>query len=145
MELFTMESFSCPVCLELPIDTWECSQCGQLFCEKCKGEIIKCTKKCPLCRAPSSFQKNVFCQKIILNSSVDCKYNCGMKVPIKDSREHSYVCNGRTFNCYIEKCNFKGLKNELFKHLCENHIEKLTFLAENFNKIEKDFDTETLK
>jgi hypothetical protein len=139
MDHLNIESFICPICLELAIDTFECNVCGQLFCLKCQDEIKKSTKKCPICRSTDSFQKNLFCQNLILNLKLECKYNCGILIPICQTDEHSYVCNARLFNCYIEKCNFKGLQKELFKHMCDAHSEKLTFLAENFIKMEKDF------
>ncbi len=38
----------CPVCLELPVDAVECTNCTNIFCEKCAADLVK--KDCPVCR-----------------------------------------------------------------------------------------------
>lgn len=140
MDFICIETFTCPVCLELPHTPYECNKCGQLFCSPCKKQINKESNKCPMCRAQNSFQRNVFCEKLVANLKISCKFNCGEKISFREYEEHTYVCEAREYSCSIEYCKFKGLRSELFNHLYEFHIEKLTFLAENFMKMQKDFN-----
>ena len=134
MDNLTPDSFKCNFCSELPVEPYECDQCGKLICSQCKTDMDKSKKYiCVFCKKNCVYKKNIFCQRIISNFKLDCKFQCGKKVSVNENLNHIYECDKKTYTCKINDCKFSGIKSDLYGHLIEKHGEKLTFLAENFS------------
>ena len=62
-----LDTFSCIVCLNIPINPYECNKCDVLFCEQCIKEYREKTfgslgRKCPYCK--QNFEMRVMNRKL---------------------------------------------------------------------------------
>lgn len=114
-----MENLECPVCLEPAKEAVECTQCAQIFCEACTKPL----KKCPMCRADSSFKESAFARKLINNLPKKCDY-CDFTTTAAEMKYHLVKCDYRDFYCNV--CSaFSGKKPEFVQHLLSAHNEDL--------------------
>ena len=119
----------CPICTEIPLNPVKCSNCGNILCEECEKKINKCPFNCP--NFKFLHLDRIF--KNVLNLlKTKCYFNekgCDKILYFKDYLNHIKNCDYAEFYCTIEGCNFKGNKNECFKHifLCGLGIMKCKF------------------
>lgn len=140
MDIYSLEqNLKCPICWTIPEVPYESSCCGHIFCVACTEQIT--SKKCPLCRCHDiTFRKNTFAKKLLNEIKIICSYGCDKFITINRMKEHRYDCDKAVFDCSLPSCNFKGTKNEAMKHLISDHSLHLLVLAENFNKIQTNFE-----
>lgn len=113
-----MDNLDCPVCLDQARDAMECTQCAQIFCEPCTHDL----KKCPTCRAVSSFKESAFARKLINNMPKQCEF-CGFKTTAAELKYHLPKCELRDFSCNL--CTFKAKKQNFVSHIVNSHSSNL--------------------
>ncbi len=125
----------CKFIIENPFEI-EC--CGDLYCSNCvkysSNKII-----CLNCNKKSTFRQNSFVKRIINHMIINCPFNCEMKYPSNEIRDHMMQCELREYSCNI--CDYKntnkkfnGNKKEFMTHLMNFHENDLLKYNDNYEK-----------
>jgi hypothetical protein len=122
-----MDNLECPICLDISENAVECSQCAQIFCEKCTIGL----KKCAMCRNESGFKTSNFARKLINNLPAECD-QCNTKLTRIELKSH--ICPNRIIKCGF--CDYSGNKKEIITHTGNKHIDNIidTFSNAPLNK-----------
>ena len=111
----------CKICLNILLNPYDCSKCGNTFCYKCINKLKESMKKCPFgCIdyeiMPSSFAIKKFLEQLnftCLNKDNSCKeilsYN--------NVEQHDKNCNYINAICPNRQCGLKIQWNLLNNHL----------------------------
>lgn len=119
----------CSICLEEPTDAVECSDCHNIFCEKCAEPL----KSCAMCKKePMRSVTNIAIRRVVDRMPIACE-GCGKCVPRGDMAVHLKHCDNRLRKCSSSGCNYKSnSKEQSLKHIVEEHGN---LLWENFEEI----------
>ena len=116
------ESVICPLCEELMIVPMECSNCQNLYCEKCIEKWIKKGGGCPNNCTNSEFKKVIEKKRMITKIKFRCIKGCGAEILFNDVKNHY------NSECYKKKKTMKLMeKNEVAEYFKKNKIEVLYF------------------
>lgn len=129
------EYFKCLNCKELIRECFESECCGDLYCSKCVVTLV--TTPCTKCKKDLHFSKNSFAERFVKLIKVSCKFNCGKKFSYEEMRTHLLNCEKKIFECSFPKCEFKGKKDEMHRHIIQAHYTYLLIMMENYNSFEK--------
>ena len=129
--------FECFCCKELLGIVYESRCCGKLYCQNCKIKLND--TKCSECDKKLDMQRNIFAQRMLKNIKVNCKYNCGTKLPYDKMKYHECICDKKIYTCSFDKIfnkelknSFKGNKKEILNHLKNSHSPILLIFMENY-------------
>lgn len=124
------EQLGCPVCYKLmspPI--FQCNE-GHTICSKCEPRV----QLCPLCRGKMPKEariRNLALEQAASDVKVECSFDqCDVKMKFCDMKAHQQQCGWRPIRCLkcrVMECPgdiFTGSKEEIIKHLEEQHSEQ---------------------
>ena len=134
--------FECFNCKNLMGAVYESKCCGILYCQNCKEKLAK--THCLKCNKILELQRNKFAQRLLKNTSVICKYNCGAKLSYDKMKQHLLTCEKKIYICSFDKLYnndinkqpFKGNKKEILDHLVKEHSHILLLFMENHENFE---------
>ena len=101
--MFTYKPLICRKCNEYLCDPQMATCCKQNFCNSCIAEVIeKQESKCPVCKKDFEYSPNNELNKVLLNFSVFCMYDCGWRGTL---REHDCHVNSQpTDQTWLDGC-----------------------------------------
>ncbi|XP_066916920.1 uncharacterized protein [Clytia hemisphaerica] len=109
---------SCAICLEFADEAVECSNCHQVFCQKC----IVGLEGCPSCRqTPFRTQPNVILRRIFGSMTTNCtNEGCKERPTRSNLTSHLEKCEWSTIECPNDGCDQKYQKfgSEQHKRQC---------------------------
>ena len=113
----------CKICLNILLNPYDCSKCGNTFCFSCINRLKESMKKCPFgCIdyeiMPSSFAIKKFLEQlkfICLNKD----NGCNEIISYNNLEQHDKNCNYINATCPNNQCGIKIKWN-----LLDNHIQK---------------------
>ena len=134
--------FECFNCKDLMGTVYESKCCGILYCQNCKDKLTN--THCIKCNKLLELQRNKFAQRLLKNTNITCKYNCGIKLPYDKMKQHLITCEKKVYICSYDKINnnepnkqsFKGNKKEILDHLVKEHPQILLLFMENQENFE---------
>ena len=111
----------CKICLNILLNPYDCSKCGNTFCYKCINKLKESMKKCPFgCIdyeiMPSSFAIKKFLEQLkftCLNKENGCKEI----ISYNNLEQHDKNCNYIKAICPNSQCNTKIQWNLLNNHI----------------------------
>lgn len=113
-----LESFNCPICLDICKDPVESSCCKNLFCEACSDSL---NNECSFCRKRCKFEKSILAKRLIDKLPSSCEY-CKLKTTRGNLLAHYKNCDNFPVDCPIETCNVnKVAKNQIMEHILHEH------------------------
>ena len=111
----------CKICLNILLNPYDCSKCGNTFCYSCINKLKESMKKCPFgCSdyeiMPSSFAIKKFLEQ--LNFTCNNKENgCNEIISYNNLEQHDKNCNYINAICPNNQCGIKIQWNLLNNHL----------------------------
>lgn len=115
-----IEEIKCPICLQISLESEQCSQCRAIYCKKCIKE--KKIKHCSSCRKIYKGSKldrvleNVMGHLLIRCENCKKFGNLEFKVKLSQIKEHLKKCEYSSYQCLI--CNKKFFNSQ---HDCILH------------------------
>jgi len=132
------QNLKCPICLTLAENPYESSCCGHIFCNRCTRNI---NKVCPICRNEKfTFRENFFAKRLLTEVKVKCHFGCDENIEFAQMKVHRFTCDKLIFKCKIKECTVSGNKQEILKHISEEHSEYIISMAENYSTFDKKMD-----
>ena len=140
-----LETFTCPICLNLLWDSVDCKKCGTLFCKNCINDWTQnYNNSCPNCRNPSFVSSGSKALKnIFLNIYLKCpNKSCEEKIEYSEYITHLNNCKYKKYYCDNDGCNYENTminRKEMEKHLkickyrtikckhCEKEMKELEY------------------
>ena len=122
-----IKEVKCPICLQVSLESEQCSKCQAIFCKKCNKE-----KNCPTCKelyVPNKIDKILF--NVMGHLLMKCK-NCekiGKKqtiVKLSKIKEHLIKCEYSSYQCL--QCDKKIFNS---KHHCIKHSYECGYSNKN--------------
>ena len=111
----------CKICLNILLNPYDCSKCGNTFCYSCINKLKESMKKCPFGCVdyeimPSSFAIKKFLEQ--LNFTCLNKENgCNEIIPYNNLEQHDKNCSYINAICPNNQCGKKIQWNSLKNHL----------------------------
>ena len=132
--------YECSVC-----KTYDHTLCGVVGCMHpvCKECIEKCKKitmtgniyECPVCRNRfSRYETNHILNRQRNNIIVKCQNGCKDAIYMNEYSKHLSSCMLSMVNCYINECEWKGLRKDFYQHIKECPFIKIecSYCKNNF-------------
>ena len=153
----TLETITCPICLNLAWDIIDCSNCGFIFCKKCIDEsIAKVDNSCPVCRqSPFQSTECKTIKKIISKYKLKCpNIPCNENPEYSEYITHQEKCKFRKYHCNNEGCNFETINDiesmkahslscqykRIICQYCNESLKEIDFVNHLNNKCNKIID-----
>ena len=118
----TLETITCPICLDIVWDPVDCSKCGFIFCENCIDESIeKVDDSCPICKnSPFQTTECKTIKKLLAKFKFRCpNIPCDVNPEYSDFLDHLEKCKFRKYHCNNKGCDFETIEDD--KEGMENH------------------------
>lgn len=115
------ESVICPLCQELMIVPMECSECQNLYCEKCIEQWKNKGGGCPNTCIDSELKKVIGKKRMISKIKFKCVKGCGAEIFFNDIEKHY------NSECYKKKKTMKLMNKDEVSEYCEKNKIKITY------------------
>ena len=115
------DSVICPICEELMIIPMECSNCQNLYCEKCIEKWKKKGGGYPNKCTNSEFKKVIEKKRMISKIKFKCIKGCGAEVLFNDIKNHY------DSQCFKKKKTMKLMKKNEVSEYCEKNEITITY------------------
>ena len=109
-----VEEVKCPVCLQVSLQSWQCSKCRGIVCQKCDDENQYAL--CPLCHQYflkeelDRVLKNVMGHMLIRCDNCKQYGNKIVKIKLSENKYHLQICEYSNYQCLT--CNQKILHSK---------------------------------
>ena len=117
-----LQILKCKLCLNILLNPYDCSKCGNTFCYSCINKLKQSNKKCPFgCTeyeiTPSSFAIKKFLNQLKF-SCLNKENGCNEIISYNNIEQHDKNCEYINSTCPNNQCGIK-----LPWNLLKNHIE----------------------
>ena len=117
-----LQILKCKLCLNILLNPYDCSKCGNTFCYSCINKLKQSNKKCPFgCTeyeiTPSSFAIKKFLNQLKF-SCLNKENGCNEIISYNNIEQHDKNCEYINATCPNNQCGIK-----LPWNLLKNHIE----------------------
>ena len=117
-----LQILKCKLCLNILLNPYDCSKCGNTFCYSCINKLKESNKKCPFgCTdyeiAPSSFAIKKFLNQLKF-SCINKENGCNEIISYNNIEQHNKNCEYINSFCPNNQCGMKIPWN-----LLKNHIQ----------------------
>jgi hypothetical protein len=129
-----LESFNCPICLDVCNDPVESSCCKNLYCLDCSNSL---NSECSFCRKRCRFERSILAKRLIDKLPLTCEY-CKLKTCRGNLRSHYNSCEEFPISCPVDACDLDKIpKSKIMDHLIQRHknevIKRLPEILDVFN------------
>ena len=117
-----LQILKCKLCLNILLNPYDCSKCGNTFCYSCINKLKQSNKKCPFgCTeyeiTPSSFAIKKFLNQLKF-SCLNKENGCNEIISYNNIEQHDKNCEYINSICPNNQCGVK-----IPWHLLKNHIQ----------------------
>ncbi len=123
----------CPLCSNILIEPYMCTQCHNTYCKKCCDNWSKTNNKCQKGCELANYQKNIEKNNILSKLKFKCN-NCGEEILYEKVQNHMDECE-TTIN--TRKKRLKKLKKEEIANITKNTNLKIIRINCKKKKISK--------
>ena len=134
-----LSDLQCSICLNLIWTPYECSECGNIFCEYCIKESMKvCSRFCPLCKKKDFTIRPVKTLRKFFNKiRIKCiNKNCKEKPEYSDYIGHLEKCDFRLYHCKNEGCKYEDIliNMKIHSNECKYRIIKCKYCSKDLKE-----------
>ena len=117
-----LQILKCKICLNILLNPYDCSKCGNSFCFSCINKLKESDKKCPFGCTDYEIMPSSFAIKKFLNqlqfSCLNKENGCNEIISYNNIEQHDKNCEYINSICPNNQCGMK-----LPWHLLKNHLQ----------------------